>query len=98
MCHRVDGSECEAQAQTEGHTELRCCALVTSDHCSATVSYKIPIMSKLVALHLRHCKLTVTHADYIHRPLLGVLVENKHTHITSHTLEQLLYNTQKTTL
>lgn len=35
-------------------------------------------MSKLVGLHLRHRKLGVAHAGYIHRLLLGVLVENKH--------------------
>lgn len=52
-------------------------------------------MSKLVGLHLWHCKLTATHADYIHRLLLGVLVENKHTQIISHTLQQLQYNAQR---
>lgn len=52
-------------------------------------------MSKLVGLHLWHRKLTVAHADCIHRLLLGVLVENKHTQIISHTLQRLQYIAQK---
>lgn len=40
-------------------------------------------MSKLVGLHLWHCKLTVAHAEYIRTFLLGVLEQNKHTQMIS---------------
>lgn len=52
-------------------------------------------MSKLVGLHLRHRKFTATHAGYIHRFLLGVLVQDKHTQIISHMLQQQKYEMQK---